>query len=76
MLNRIVGIDLLYGTIVNTILDIFNLVPAFPLDGGRILRAGILKWNKDYEKATTIAAKTGVIISVWLYGSGIYNYII
>lgn len=70
VLNRIVGIVLLYGTIVNTILGIFNLVPAFPLDGGRILRAGILKWKKDYEKATKIAAKTGVIISYGFMAMG------
>ena len=63
VLNRLGGIVLIYGTIVITVLGIFNLVSAFPLDGGRILRAGILKWNKDYEKATKIAAKIGVIIS-------------
>ncbi|MGE5683768.1 MAG: site-2 protease family protein [Nitrososphaerota archaeon] len=63
VLNRVVGIILLYGTIVNAGLGIFNLVPAFPLDGGRILRAVIFKWKHDYEKATKIAAKTGVIIS-------------
>jgi Zn-dependent protease len=73
VLNRIVGIVLLYGTIVNIVLGIFNLVPAFPLDGGRILRAGILKWKKDYEKATKIAAKTGVIIS---YGFMAVGFII
>jgi Zn-dependent protease/CBS domain-containing protein len=70
VLNRIVGIVLLYGTIVNTILGIFNLVPAFPLDGGRILRAGILKWKKDYEKATKIAAKIGVAISYAFMAAG------
>lgn len=73
VLNRIAGIVFLYGTIVNTILGIFNLIPAFPLDGGRILRAGILKWKKDYEKATKIAAKTGVIIS---YGFMAVGFII
>lgn len=70
VLNRIAGIVFLYGTIVNTILGIFNLIPAFPLDGGRILRAGILKWKKDYEKATKIAAKTGVIISYGFMAMG------
>ena len=63
VLNKVVGIILLYGAIVNTGLGIFNLVPAFPLDGGRILRAVIFKWKHDYQRATKIAAKTGVIIS-------------
>lgn len=63
VLNKVVGIILLYGAIVNTGLGIFNLVPAFPLDGGRMLRAVIFRWKHDYERATKIAAKTGVIIS-------------
>jgi Zn-dependent protease len=73
VLNRIVEIIVLYGAIVNTALGIFNLVPAFPLDGGRILRAVIFKWKHDYERATKIAAKTGVIIS---YGFMALGFII
>jgi Zn-dependent protease len=73
VLNRIVEIIVLYGAIVNTALGIFNLVPAFPLDGGRILRAVIFNWKHDYERATKIAAKTGVIIS---YGFMALGFII
>lgn len=63
VLNKVVGIILFYGAIVNTGLGIFNLIPAFPLDGGRILRAVIFNWKHDYQRATKIAAKTGVILS-------------
>ena len=47
---------LLYGAIINTMLGGFNLIPAFPLDGGRILRAGLVAWKKDYDSATRIGS--------------------
>ena len=44
---------------LNWILAIFNLVPGFPLDGGRILRAALWSWKQDFAWATRIAAGTG-----------------
>lgn len=55
---------------LNWILALFNLVPAFPLDGGRVLRAGLWGWMDDFARATRIAAGAGEFfgIAMILYG--------
>ncbi|MBH0185805.1 MAG: site-2 protease family protein [Nitrospira sp.] len=45
---------------VNLQLGLFNLIPGFPLDGGRVLRAGLWAWGKDFYRATTQAAVVGL----------------
>ena len=54
----ILGVMDYLGT-VNLMLAIFNLVPAFPLDGGRMLRAGLWHWKKNLTGATRIASQIG-----------------
>jgi Zn-dependent protease/predicted transcriptional regulator len=64
---------LLYGMLVNILLGAFNLIPAFPLDGGRILRSALLRWKKDYDQATKISARVGIAIS---YGFMAFGFLI
>lgn len=58
---------------LNLILAIFNLVPGFPLDGGRVLRAIIWYWTKDFKKATQIATTGGKIVAYFLVFAGFAN---
>jgi CBS domain-containing protein len=58
---------------MNLVLLVFNLVPAFPLDGGRIARAAIWKVTGDRGKATRIAATIGQGFAVLLMAYGIFR---
>ena len=59
-----------YAIIVNILLGGFNLLPAFPLDGGRVLRAGLMRWKDNYHDATKTAVKVGIGISYGLMAFG------
>jgi Zn-dependent protease len=48
---------------INIVLGLFNLVPALPMDGGRVLR-GLLALKRDYLSATRIAARIGRAIAI------------
>jgi Zn-dependent protease/predicted transcriptional regulator len=61
-----------YLAYINIILAAFNLIPAFPLDGGRILRSALWYWKGDVRAATRTAAALGggfgvllIVFAVW-----------
>jgi Zn-dependent protease len=56
--------------LVNVQLGLFNLIPGFPLDGGRALRAGLWAWGNDFQRATSRAALVGLGFGVLLAGFG------
>jgi Zn-dependent protease/CBS domain-containing protein len=59
-----VGGVLWYLSYLNWTLAVFNLAPAFPLDGGRMLRAALWGWRKDLMWATSIATRAGNIFGI------------
>ncbi len=62
-----------YLAFINIVLATFNLIPAFPLDGGRVLRAAVWQWTGDLQKATRIAANMGRILGWALIAFGVAN---
>ncbi len=60
-----------YLATVNFLLALFNLVPGFPLDGGRILRSLLWAVTGDLRKATRIAARIGQAIAALFISGGV-----
>lgn len=61
----------IYLAQVNLILAVFNLIPAFPLDGGRILRSIFWWLNGDFAAATRWARNLGVLLAAAAIAGGI-----
>lgn len=55
---------------INLLLAMFNMIPGFPLDGGRVLRAAVWRWSGNEWKATKVAAFTGQLVAWGFVGYG------
>ena len=67
----LIGLVAAYLAKLNLVLAVFNLVPAFPLDGGRVARAAIWAATGNYDRATDIAALMGSIFGLSLIALGL-----
>jgi Zn-dependent protease len=61
---------------INLILGTFNLIPGFPMDGGRVLRAVLWEKSGDYLSATKKASKTGQRIALFFIFFGFISFFI
>lgn len=71
-----------YLAVLNAVLALFNLIPAFPLDGGRILRSALWHWKGSLRQATRITSRIGsgfgFVLLAWgvaqtFWGGGFVN---
>lgn len=58
-LRPYISIPVAWLAVMNMIVALFNLLPAFPLDGGRVMRALIWRSTKDYRRSTQVASWSG-----------------
>jgi Zn-dependent protease/CBS domain-containing protein len=61
-----------YIALINALLGGFNFLPAFPLDGGRVLRAGLWKWKNNLLAATRASVKIAEAIAYIMIGTGFF----
>jgi len=60
---------------LNGTLALFNLLPGFPLDGGRIFRALVWGATKDFSRATRVAGASGKLIAYIMIALGILSFV-
>jgi len=59
---------------INIALAAFNMIPGFPLDGGRVLRAIVWAATKDKDRSTRFAARVGQVVAFLFILDGIWRY--
>jgi CBS domain-containing protein len=65
-----------YLGFMNLILAGFNLIPAFPLDGGRVLRSILWGWKDNIRWATQVASMIGGLFGIALIGFGVLQFLL
>ncbi|MHB0977375.1 MAG: site-2 protease family protein [Candidatus Aquicultorales bacterium] len=65
----VIGVSF-YLAFINAFLGAFNLLPGFPLDGGRVLRSAVWYFTGDYRRATGVATTGGKVVAYAMIGLG------
>jgi len=66
---------LFYLAFINALLGAFNMLPAFPLDGGRVLRSAIWAFTGSHTKATRFASLAGQIVGIGMMVLGVVQFL-
>ena len=59
---------------INVLLGIFNMIPGYPLDGGRVFRAIVWAVTKDIDRSTRIAARIGQVVAFLFIFYGVWSF--
>jgi Zn-dependent protease len=71
--GRLIDVLVAFTVSINVVLLVFNLIPAFPLDGGRLARAVAWRLTGNRHGATRFAAGMGQVFAALLMGYGLYQ---
>jgi Zn-dependent protease len=74
--SPVVSAPLLYLAQINLLLALFNMIPGFPLDGGRVLRAAIWGFRGDYRSATEWAVRAGRAVAFGFIALGLVQVLL
>src|SRR5579871_4563071 len=67
---------LLWLGYINVALGVFNMIPGYPLDGGRVLRAIIWWFNKKAQRSTILSAQVGQVVAVLFILYGLFRFFV
>ncbi len=65
-----------YLALINIVVVLFNMIPAFPLDGGRVLRSLLWYWKNNLQWATKVVAAIGSSFGIMLIIFGLFLFLI
>jgi Zn-dependent protease len=61
-----------YVVLANAVLAAFNVLPAYPMDGGRVLRAILWHRSRDRDAATNAASRVGIVFALLFVAAGVF----